>query len=201
MQISHAAYALGQVVWGFPQTISGACVFLANAKKPHFLHHGAVVTVWESHYGLSLGPFVFLGAWKGALCEGGGEGETCGAEASSAPDERAVGDAFGNDTETGTTAEAAVETAPRFVEYLPGIVLDDRLLVHEFGHTIQSLVLGPLYLPVIGLPSAIWLNTPQLSRRRRNAESSYYAFFTERWANHLGERVLGRPSMGLELID
>ena len=34
--------------------------------------------------------------------------------------------------------------------------LSERLLVHEYGHTIQSLILGPLYLIVIGIPSTLW---------------------------------------------
>ena len=79
--------------------------------------------------------------------------------------------------------------------------INDRLLVHEYGHTVQSLILGPLYLPVIGLPSVIWLKAPALSRSRRARGVSYYSFYTERWANRLGELVLGRPSMGFALID
>ena len=34
--------------------------------------------------------------------------------------------------------------------------LCSRLLVHEYGHTIQSLILGPLYLIVMGIPSTLW---------------------------------------------
>ena len=33
---------------------------------------------------------------------------------------------------------------------------DKHVLVHEYGHSIQSCILGPLYLPVIGIPSLIW---------------------------------------------
>ena len=32
----------------------------------------------------------------------------------------------------------------------------ERLVVHEYGHTIQSLILGPLYFLIVGLPSVIW---------------------------------------------
>ncbi len=59
---------------------------------------------------------------------------------------------------------------------------DPRLLAHEYGHTLQSLALGPLYLPVIGLPSllrAAW-------RRGRRRGRSYYDFYTERWADRWG---------------
>lgn len=52
---------------------------------------------------------------------------------------------------------------------------------HEWGHTRQSLYLGPLYLLIIGLPSIIWamIHTP-------NSKKSYYFFYTERWADKLG---------------
>jgi len=79
--------------------------------------------------------------------------------------------------------------------------VDERLLVHEYGHTVQSLALGPLYLLVVGLPSVIWLNLPFLSRMRKRRGLSYYAFYTERSANALGERVTGKPSVGLAHID
>lgn len=171
MRVQHAAYLLWQVAWGFPQTVAGACVLATCIGKPRFMHHGAVVTIWDSHFGLSLGPFVYMNA------------------RSTAPDA------------SGETGEPGAEPKPRFIERMPGLFVDDGLLVHEYGHTVQSLILGPLYLLVIGLPSVIWLRTPRLSRRRRDAGSSYYAFYTERWANHLGENVLKRPSAGMAHID
>lgn len=36
-----------------------------------------------------------------------------------------------------------------------GLVLSNQLCMHEFGHTADSQRFGPLYLPVIGLPSLI----------------------------------------------
>lgn len=67
--------------------------------------------------------------------------------------------------------------------------MTDRLMVHEYGHTFQSLMLGPLYLPVIGIPSAIWANL----RRYRELRDKYgvpYSFcFAEGWADRLGERM------------
>lgn len=71
-----------------------------------------------------------------------------------------------------------------------------RLLVHEYGHTIQSLMLGPLYLPLVALPSALWCNLPPCKKYRRRSGVSYYTFFTESWADRLGERVTEEPSMG-----
>lgn len=58
------------------------------------------------------------------------------------------------------------------------------LLVHEYGHTMQSALLGWLYLPLAGLPSVVWYACPFLRKGKR-----YYSFYTERWANRLGERV------------
>lgn len=79
--------------------------------------------------------------------------------------------------------------------------LGQRLLVHEYGHTIQSLLLGPLYLLVIGVPSTIWGFLPGLAKKRREQGISYFSFFTEKWANELGERVTGETSMQQLVID
>lgn len=70
-----------------------------------------------------------------------------------------------------------------------------ELLVHEYGHTIQSLILGPLYLPLVGLPSVIWFNAPHMKKRRLKSGKSYYAFLPERSANWLGEHVLRLPAV------
>lgn len=52
---------------------------------------------------------------------------------------------------------------------------------HEYGHSRQSMFLGPLYLIVIGLPSLIWAAWWHEGRG-----VSYYSFYTERWADRLG---------------
>lgn len=70
--------------------------------------------------------------------------------------------------------------------------LPERLLLHEYGHTVQSLILGPLYLPLIALPSALWCSLPWCKRKREREGISYYSFFPEKWADRLGERVLGK---------
>ena len=80
-------------------------------------------------------------------------------------------------------------------------VRDRPLLVHEYGHTVQSAVLGALYLPVISLPSMLWYSLPALRKYRRRTHRSYYSFYTERWANAWGERVCREPSMGKAFID
>ena len=72
---------------------------------------------------------------------------------------------------------------------------DPRVLVHEYGHTIQSCILGPFYLPVIGIPSFCWANTPRFARSRRIGRYRYSDFYPERWANHLGRRFTGREAI------
>jgi hypothetical protein len=79
--------------------------------------------------------------------------------------------------------------------------LSQRLLVHEYGHTIQSLILGPLYLIVMGIPSTVWGFLPSLNKKRKEKQISYFSFFTESWANHLGEKVTGQQSMESLVID
>lgn len=77
----------------------------------------------------------------------------------------------------------------RFLFFYPGFRSEGhRLLSHEYGHTIQSLILGPLYLSVIGLPSLLWASLPAFERRRQRKQISYYAFAPEKWANRLGDR-------------
>ena len=76
-----------------------------------------------------------------------------------------------------------------------------RLRVHEYGHTIQSLLLGPLYLFVIGIPSSVWCFLPSLVNMRKNDGVSYFSFYTERGANFWGEKVTGEKSMEQLVID
>lgn len=65
------------------------------------------------------------------------------------------------------------------------IILDNctvcvRILKHEHGHQLQSLYLGPLYLLIIGLPSAIG------NLLNRKIKFNYYKQPWEAWADKLG---------------
>ena len=55
-----------------------------------------------------------------------------------------------------------------------------KTVKHEYGHSIQSKYLGWFYLFVIGIPSGIWalVHKPSMG--------SYYTFYTEFWADDLG---------------
>ena len=61
-----------------------------------------------------------------------------------------------------------------------------KIVKHELGHTIQSKILGPLYLIVIGIPSITYCGLRRIfpSLRKKN----YYDFYTEKWANNLSEK-------------
>lgn len=60
----------------------------------------------------------------------------------------------------------------------------DRDLRHEYGHTIQSYYLGPLYLLIVGVPSVI-LKFASLYSDYVNEH--YFNFWPESWAERLGE--------------
>lgn len=68
--------------------------------------------------------------------------------------------------------------------------------VHEYGHTLQSIILGPLFLLVIGIPSMAWAKIPCFKRYRAEKDVSYFSFYTEKWANSLGEYATKEKSMG-----
>lgn len=60
-----------------------------------------------------------------------------------------------------------------------------QTIKHEYGHSIQSRMLGPLYLFVVGIPSLIWagLYGPVI----KPTKNGYYKFYTEAWADKLGK--------------
>ena len=72
-----------------------------------------------------------------------------------------------------------------FVYFRPPVY--DKMIRHEYGHCIQSRLLGPFYLLVIGLPSLLWALWWHPGR-----SVGYYSFYTERWADRLGGVERGR---------
>ena len=67
---------------------------------------------------------------------------------------------------------------------------------HEWGHTVQSSILGPLYLPVIAMPSfvrATGISAIQLFGGLRNfTDDDYYKFYTESTANKLSDKFFNK---------
>ncbi|OJU08343.1 MAG: hypothetical protein BGN88_13520 [Clostridiales bacterium 43-6] len=56
--------------------------------------------------------------------------------------------------------------------------------LHEYGHTLQSKKLLFLFGFVIAIPSLIWAGC--FERYREKHHVSYDSFYTEKWANELG---------------
>ena len=71
---------------------------------------------------------------------------------------------------------------------------EQEVLVHEYGHTLQSAVLGPFYLLVIGLPSIIWATRPKYKKLREEKGIRYVDFYPESWANSWGSKITGLPA-------
>lgn len=68
---------------------------------------------------------------------------------------------------------------------------DQYLLTHEYGHSLQSLALGPLYLPAAAVPSVLWF---WLFRKYRRAHHiPYRRFYTEQWADAWGAAFSKEP--------
>ena len=73
-----------------------------------------------------------------------------------------------------------------------------RCRVHEYGHTIQSLMLGSFML-VPGVVSVVWGRMKRYERLRNEYHVPYSFCWSEDWANKLGEKVTGLPSLGKTL--
>ncbi len=63
--------------------------------------------------------------------------------------------------------------------------------IHEYGHTWQALLLGPLYYIIVALPSVIWCNCFAGYRKKNNVP--YSKLYCEAWANAWGVKFSGLP--------
>lgn len=68
-------------------------------------------------------------------------------------------------------------------KYTPWVKVSEIAVRHEYGHTKQSRILGPLYLIIVGIPSFTF---NIMSRFNRKFASDYYNRFPENWADKLG---------------
>lgn len=71
-------------------------------------------------------------------------------------------------------------------EHAPSPERRAALTAHEYGHTLQSLILGPLYLFTVGVISFTWANAPRFRRLRAEKGVPYSRCFVEGWADRLG---------------
>ena len=66
---------------------------------------------------------------------------------------------------------------------------NERVAVHEYGHTFQSLLLGPFYFLVIGIPSIFWASSKKCQKFRKEKNVPYSKLYCEKWASKWGEKV------------
>jgi hypothetical protein len=58
---------------------------------------------------------------------------------------------------------------------------------HEYGHSIQSLIFGPFYLILVGIPSISRVMYCSLyCRLNKTKWANYYSGYPEKWADKLG---------------
>ncbi|MBP5553718.1 MAG: hypothetical protein J6X94_02490 [Lachnospiraceae bacterium] len=70
----------------------------------------------------------------------------------------------------------------------------DKVRAHEYGHCMQSLLLGPLML-FVGILSCIWGSHPYFVNLRKEKNIHYTSFFIEAWASKWGELVTGEEAI------
>lgn len=80
--------------------------------------------------------------------------------------------------------------------FTPGEEDEDsqKIRVHEYGHCIQSIVLGPLYM-LLGIISIVWARHPYFERIRREKNLPYTSCFVEAWASRWGEVFTGESAI------
>ena len=70
-----------------------------------------------------------------------------------------------------------------------------QVRTHEYGHTFQSLMLGPLYA-LVGIISVGWGSVvfPILRSTKKYKDIPYTKCFVEYWASWLGEKITGEKA-------
>lgn len=69
-----------------------------------------------------------------------------------------------------------------------------KIRVHEYGHCIQSIVLGPFFA-FGGIISIVWGRHPYFERLRRDKNLPYTSCFVESWASKWGEAFTGESAI------
>lgn len=66
---------------------------------------------------------------------------------------------------------------------------EDRIIFrHEYGHRIQSKMLGALYMLLVAIPS--YLHFTYWVKYKNDNWDEYYDFYCENWANSLVKKVI-----------
>lgn len=72
----------------------------------------------------------------------------------------------------------------RYIFMCNEMMTDDKYPCHKQGHSLQSLMLGPLYLLVIAIPSLLRATYCIINRE---SAATYHKFYTEAWADKLSK--------------
>jgi hypothetical protein len=71
--------------------------------------------------------------------------------------------------------------------------LNNDCRMHEFGHALQSAILGPLYLIIVGIPSiSRVLYSKWYYKKYGYSWKNYFNGFPENWADRLGGVIPGK---------
>ena len=70
----------------------------------------------------------------------------------------------------------------------------EKIRVHEYGHCIQSIVLGPLFL-ILGIISLVWGRHPYFDKLRKERKLRYTSCFVESLASKWGELATGEEAI------
>lgn len=62
----------------------------------------------------------------------------------------------------------------------------EQVSVHEYGHAIQSLIYGPFYFFIVGIPSQIQCSSEYYRKQKEEKGIKYTSHFPESQANRLG---------------
>lgn len=68
-----------------------------------------------------------------------------------------------------------------------------NIISHEYGHYLQSKILGPMYILIVGIPSIIH----NIYYSTFNKEYDYYSVYPEKWANNLSSKYITKKILKL----
>jgi hypothetical protein len=89
----------------------------------------------------------------------------------------------------------------KFSEFISGVSLGNYIILktknenvvrHEYGHSKQSLMLGWLYLPIIGIYSAVFCNLwDRLFHKSWSGYDRHYWYYMTRWTEKRADKLGG----------
>lgn len=71
----------------------------------------------------------------------------------------------------------------RYIFISDSEIKNENTIKHEYGHTVQSFIFGPLYLLAVGLPSVLRNIIWRINKFRHE---DYFKGYPENWADKLG---------------